>query len=248
MSLEQRIDALLDRPKLNDSMQLPIHRDIYFRLNSVNLVIGKRGSGKTYTTLREIAKLPMVLGDANPYTQIHYITDKYHDDTVQMFERLFKQMGMFFNWCPTANAEKLINSVAKLKADMPTATDDIDLYKQVFNYHGDALPHSIVIFDDCMGLFKKDTALSKKLFENRQSRITYFLLLQDTIGISPSMKANVDTLTLFGGFSRQRWSTLFYLMPDLGLRYENYQQLTQHDAIRFDFQGNFYLFVKRCPN
>ncbi|KAA6374800.1 MAG: hypothetical protein EZS28_029672 [Streblomastix strix] len=44
-------------------------------------------------------------------------------------------------------------------------------------------PHTLVLFDDAMSVFKnKQLPLFKKLFKNRQSRITYFLCLQDIIG------------------------------------------------------------------
>ncbi|KAA6378095.1 MAG: hypothetical protein EZS28_026377 [Streblomastix strix] len=37
-------------------------------------------------------------------------------------------------------------------------------------------PHTIVLFDDAMSIFKnKNNPLNKKLFKNRQPRITYFL-------------------------------------------------------------------------
>ncbi|KAA6387498.1 MAG: hypothetical protein EZS28_016976 [Streblomastix strix] len=45
-------------------------------------------------------------------------------------------------------------------------------------------PHTIVLFDDAMSVFKnKQLPLFKKLFKNRQPRITYFLCLQDIIGL-----------------------------------------------------------------
>ncbi|KAA6380045.1 MAG: hypothetical protein EZS28_024428 [Streblomastix strix] len=45
-------------------------------------------------------------------------------------------------------------------------------------------PHTLVLFDDAMSVFKnKQLPLFKKLFKNRQPRITYFLCLQDIIGL-----------------------------------------------------------------
>ncbi|KAA6387363.1 MAG: hypothetical protein EZS28_017113 [Streblomastix strix] len=44
-------------------------------------------------------------------------------------------------------------------------------------------PHTLVMFDDAMSVFKnKQLPLFKMLFKNRQPRITYFLCLQDIIG------------------------------------------------------------------
>ncbi|KAA6387055.1 MAG: hypothetical protein EZS28_017418 [Streblomastix strix] len=45
-------------------------------------------------------------------------------------------------------------------------------------------PHTVVLFDDAMSIFKnKQLPLFKKLFKNRYPRITYFLCLQDIIGL-----------------------------------------------------------------
>ncbi|KAA6363321.1 MAG: hypothetical protein EZS28_041151, partial [Streblomastix strix] len=44
--------------------------------------------------------------------------------------------------------------------------------------------HTLVLFDDAKSVFKnKQLPLFKKLFKNRQPRITYFLCLQDIIGL-----------------------------------------------------------------
>ena len=191
-ALDDLVDSMIShRQAKPDEVQSKIDDEIFFRYNSVNLVIGKRGSGKTYTTLREILKLPLT--GHSEYTQVHYVTDKLRDDTVDKCRDAFKHNHLFFNWVPTKNAEKLIVSLANAKAMKREQQSEED-YRALCKALGSdplseddddsdddlpELPHTIIIFDDCIGLFKKDTSLSKKLFENRQSRITYFLLLQD---------------------------------------------------------------------
>ena len=245
--LNHFIDDLVSANQMEtdeDSLVVPIHPDIYFKLNSVNLVIGKRGSGKTYTTLREILKLPLLLGEDNPYTQCHYVTDKYDDDTVAKFKPLFDDKGLFFNWCATENAFTVIDSISRLKHVLRDPPEEegsetfLEQARQVLDCKDERIPHTIVIFDDCMGLFSKDSALSKRLFENRQARITYFLLLQDTKGISTTMKANVNSLVLFGGFSPQKYNYLFYQVQALDLTYADYASLAPHQAVCIDFNDN----------
>ena len=246
--LDQLLDSMIVQKQSNpDEVQSRINDEIYFRYNSVNLVIGKRGSGKTYTTLREILKLPLT--GHREYTQIHYVTDKLRDDTVDKFRDAFAQNHMFFNWVPTHNAEKLIVSLANAKAMKREQQSDEDyraLCKALSSdplsdsddetlLESSSLPHTIIIFDDCIGLFKKDTSLSKKLFENRQSRITYFLLLQDVTGLSASMKANIDSVTFFGGFPQHKFNVLMYQLPPVGVDYNFYSQLNPHEYIRIDF-------------
>lgn len=225
----------------SDETQSVIHPSIRFRFNSVNLVIGKRGSGKTFSTMRELLKLPLLLGPTNPFTQIHYVTDKVRDDTVDKFKELFAEAGIFFNWVPTKNAERLIEGLSRVKANM----GDDPVMRKCLNYHGKGLPHTIIVFDDCIGLFKKDSPLSKKLFENRQSRITYFLLLQDTQGLSPSMKANIDSLTLFGGFPKHKFQILMYQLPPVDLSYEDYSELPTDAMCWIDYPTSGIKFLFR---
>ncbi|KAA6381110.1 MAG: hypothetical protein EZS28_023364 [Streblomastix strix] len=72
-------------------------------------------------------------------------------------------------------------------------------------------PHTLVLFDDAMSVFKnKQLSLFKKLFKNIQPRITYFLCLQDIVGLDASIKANVDTIYFFGGFNRQKFNLFYY--------------------------------------
>ena len=252
-SLNDIIDLYVhsnNRTKNREDLQTPIHNDIFFRYNSVNLVIGKRQSGKTYSTLREILKLPLVLGEQNKYTQIYYITDKHQDDTVEMFKPVFEKLKFMFNWINTSDAEVLINSLSELKADISSGNieDDVNAYYELLNCRPDQTPHTIIIFDDCIGLFSKASSLSKKLFENRQSRITYFLLLQDVQGISPSMKANIDSLTLFGGFPKHKFTTLFYQLPPVDLDFDTYARLSTQDAVRIDYIESSVKILTRNKN
>ena len=233
MNLDELIDATVGSNTNNDDMQSIIHPEITFRYNSVNCIIGKRGSGKTHSCFRNILKLAYLdPGRCFNYTQIHYITDKLRDDTVEKFRKLLPPQ-LRFNWCPTSNALKNIQACAFAKADL---NKDVNI--EVLNAEhlpSGTIPHTIIIFDDCIGVFKKDTALSKKLFENRQSRITYFLLLQDVGGLSPSMKANLDSITLFGGFPKHKWNVLFYQLPPSDTSYEEYSELSNEDALLIDY-------------
>jgi hypothetical protein len=105
----------------------------------------------------------------------------------------------------------------------------------------DDVPHTVIFIDDCIDLLSKRGSLFKKLFENRQSKITYFLGLQDVQGIPPSMKSNMDMLILFGGFSKQKFNILFYQIPmDMATKdaYEEYQSLSKTDAFIIRFEAN----------
>jgi hypothetical protein len=100
-------------------------------------------------------------------------------------------------------------------------------------------PHTVIFIDDCIDLLTKRGDLFKKLFENRQPRITYFLGLQDIQGIPSSMKSNMDSLILFGGFSKQKFNNLFYQIAmddDRENVYAEYRILTPKEKILISFE------------
>jgi hypothetical protein len=102
-------------------------------------------------------------------------------------------------------------------------------------------PHTIFFIDDCIDLLTKRGELFKDLFQNRQSKITYFLGLQDVHGIPPSMKSNMDSLVFFGGFPKQKFNSLFYQIPtdeDREDMYHDYERLKKGNCLMFSFEND----------
>jgi hypothetical protein len=100
--------------------------------------------------------------------------------------------------------------------------------------------HSIVVFDDCMGAFKKNGALLKKLFESRHPNITYFLITQDPLGVPSEIKTNIHSLVLFGGLPKQKIRYLAHMVPgitDSTEFWQAYQKLSDHDFIYLDIRN-----------
>ena len=260
--LSARIEANAS-DSADDATVCKIHDLITFYRNSVNVVIGRRGSGKTFSVLREVLKLVELdpgrddigAGASMPhfnYSQIFYVTDKAMDDTVAKFRDLFPPTLQFI-WMKTSKALNLLEDLGSLKAKLKNPSfeipkdvrkfyhleDTVEDAARMLNWNTDALPqlpHSLVIFDDCLATFSKTTPLAKKLYENRQIRATIFLMLQDVTGLSPSMKSNVNALQLFGGYSRQKFNVLFYQLPPVETTYDSYKVLDVKDSIWFNFE------------
>ena len=241
MSLNELADAILSKKTVkHDEVQSRIHPEIMWRYNSVNLLIGRRGSGKTYFIGRELLKL--ALYPQSGFTQCYYITDKERDDTFNFIQEEAPDKIEII-WCKTENGVKVAERLAKLKTLLtseqwrqqnPEKVKTCEKALHIDDY--EEIPHTLVVFDDCQSLFRKDTTLSKKLFENRQSRITYILSLQDIHGLSASMKANIDSLTLFGGFPKDKFSWILRQTKCVeGLSYDYYKQLALNDYCFIDF-------------
>ena len=249
MDLNAIADRVLADKRIEaDEVQSTVHPDILFKYNSVNLIIGLRGSGKTYMLSREILKLCYA---GSNYSQVYYVTNKKRDDTFAYVQKHCTNLEVV--WCETKDAMKLINTLTKAKACISNEEwcnenpEDARLFRQALNAeHIDGLPHTFIIFDDCIGLFSKQTPLSTQLFQNRQARITYALLLQDVSGLSPSMKANIDTLVLFGAFPKHKFNILMYQMPIIdGFDWSIYESLSKNDYILLDYITNEALIYRR---
>ena len=233
--LIKRSESELNAFNSDDELISEIDENVFFRKNSVNLVCGARGSGKTHCVMREILKCLML--DAAPYTQLFYITSKYSDDTVKKLQPLLEKY-IQFNWVETKDALQLIQALEYGKANLDNERE----FRKCLNAEHlppDVIPHSILVLDDCIGIFNKTDELARKLYQTRQARITAFLLLQDVNGLNCSMKANIDSLVLFGGFSKHKFNMLLYqLPPTQNFTFELYARLTKEDYIIIDFASN----------
>ena len=250
--MESDIDTVVDRlisqqshtKKKRGELVEMIHPDIFFKFNSVNLVIGRRGSGKTHMVLREILKCKML--GIREYTQVWYVTDKERDDTYEKLEKLLEDK-IQLNWITTKEAPQLLDVLEKGKANLAEHPE----FRECLNCEDlppSIIPHTFIVFDDCIGLFSRTTALAKKLYQTRQSRVTAFLMMQDVQGLNPSMKANVDSLILFGGFPKHKFCSLFYQLPPVDFSYEQYWALRQQDYALLDFVDGDVNIVYRQDN
>ena len=231
--VDELIECALDRcSEADDQLVSPIDKDLFFRRNSVNLVVGRRGSGKTYLVLRELLKC-LMLGHTE-YTQLFYISDKYSDDTLKKLQPLLEKY-IQFSWVETKDALQLITALEFGKANMSEPKFRESLNAQSLSY--DVIPNTFLIFDDAINLFSKPSELMKKLFQNRQARITAFVIIQDVQGISSSFKSNIDSMVLFGSFSAQKFQVLTYQLPPIpGFSFTAYSRLGNKDCVIIDFQ------------
>ncbi|KAH7830562.1 uncharacterized protein MONOS_1524 [Monocercomonoides exilis] len=243
---------------ITHEIQSDIHPDLFFKRNSVNLLVGGRGSGKTYSVLKELAKVSALDElyqeyDVTPelhfggYSLFVYVSDKSSDQT-------FERMKKFIEF-PIVQVR--YNEALKTLTDISNAKE---LYRDIYNrkqqdesvvnavletLHIDdfsqPVHHTAVLFDDCMEMFKKKDGIFRLLFENRQPMITYFLCLQDPKGICSEVKANLDTLWIFGGFSKLKFNYVYYQLQtyqDRDALWEGYKNLSRRDIMHFSYDDD----------
>ncbi len=260
-SIISRANALLDKINMNldltHELQSEIHPEVFFRRNTVNLLIGKKGSGKTYNVFREIIKLGMIPNHL--YTKFIYVTDKAFDPT---FERVKEQILtiMAVDKVSYAKAVDVIHDIADAKniahslksGELKLSSLSADAKQELADRLGiknaeecltREIFHTIVLLDDCQDVFAHKTphnkALFKLLFENRQPKITYFLTQQDAKGVDSSLRQNLDGVWVFGGFAFNKFNYLMRQVPheeDIRELWDLYKTLTKNQALVFDIQ------------
>ena len=215
LTLDEAFNRLFKKhvPQCDETneLQSEIHKDLNFKRNSVNLFVGGKGSGKTFNVLREISKMTILPNHG--YTQFIYVSDKTSDETYKRFE-------------PMIDLPKRRVRYEDIEEVLTNLLDAKDAYKQVVDKgcsekltdscREDLLStlgvtdfetkhhHTLVFYDDALNVFKNTKSkIFTLLFENRHGNITYFLNIQDPQRIDASVKSNIDSLWLFGGFSPQ---------------------------------------------
>ena len=111
--VNKTLNLLADLAKgrdLTHDLQTEIHPEVFFRRNSVNLLVGKKGSGKTYNVFREILKLREVPNHL--YTKLIYVSDKPWDRTYDLVKA---HIPLTVEKVPYSKAVETIKEVAEAK-------------------------------------------------------------------------------------------------------------------------------------
>jgi hypothetical protein len=235
----------------SQQLQSVIHKDLNFKRNSINLLISRRGVGKTFNVMRELIKLSE-LPDCGNYTQFIYITDKTSDCTVNELIKLIKLKTHVVKY---DDATEVLQEIMDAKTEYDQIIkkdieDDLDKkYKQklfkTIDVDGfyDEIPNSAILMDDAMNILNgnKYKMLRDLIFQNGQPRFTIFICVQDLNGVPASIKRNIDTIWFFAGFTDK--ICFGFIMNQIGCPYdthelyEKYIKLEFRDALIFEYEN-----------
>jgi hypothetical protein len=251
MSLNDHVNRLIQNviKKVDNTEQIQseIHPDIMFRYNTINLLVSRRGVGKTFTVLREIIKVSQLPGFGG-YSAFLYVSDKTNDDTVNELIKLIKLKVRRVSYtdilevlqdlidAKSAYADAINKGVEKLvsqeaKKDIFTALDITEWRPEV--------PHTVILLDDAINILKDNRykALRDLLFQNRQPRLTIFICVQDLFGVPIQIRRNCDTVFLFAGMTDRMafGMALKQLGIDRQLTWEQYTKLGYHSVVVINY-------------
>ena len=91
-TLEKYVDIILNNELNKDTSNKLINtidKDINFKYNSFNICIGKQGTGKTTSVLKELINL--LLKNINTYYLVIYVSNNNSDDT---FNKLYNYINI----------------------------------------------------------------------------------------------------------------------------------------------------------
>ena len=113
MTINEYVNDLLDYELNKDTSNKLISyidKDINFKYNSFNICIGKQGTGKTTSILKELIKLSMKNIDS--YHLIIYVSNNSSDDT---FNNLYKYINIPIVKTDYEHFDKQYEQLIKLK-------------------------------------------------------------------------------------------------------------------------------------
>ena len=192
--------------------------------NSVNVYVGRPRSGKTYLALHDV--ISVIRNDENAHLLV-YINEKGEcdDDTFDRFQQLIELPIIFVRY---DDCEKFLRRLLDYKSiynkikskgistnDIPSDVRD-ELYDvlRINDFSRDHL-HTLIMLEDATNskvLRKTDSYINDLLTRCAHTQFSFFILIHYWKALTPNIKANLSTIYIFGGYSRQQLQYMLYQM------------------------------------
>ena len=221
-------------------------------MNSLNVLVGKQNTGKTYTAIREIIKV------CRTHFETHLViyVNKNGTKSDGTFESLKSLIPVPIKYVSQKDAEQYIHSFLEYKECYNTILSKhlvnelpVDMRDELFeNLYIDDFSrpylHTIVYIEDATKsvLFKSDTFLDL-LTQCRHINCSFFIVVHYFKALSTTIKSNIDTLYIFGGFSKQQFSYICYqsnISAPTSELYHAYTGLSKHSKLIIDCENGLF--------
>ena len=214
MTINEYVNDLLDYELNKDTSNKLISyidKDINFKYNSFNICIGKQGTGKTTSILKELIKLSMKNIDS--YHLIIYVSNNSFDDT---FNNLYKYINIQIVKTDYEHIDKQYEQLIKLKDIYNKMIDgEIENDKNILealyinNFNLKRL-HKLILMDDAAFVLKNEKSKwFKWLCQLRHLNTTIFMCIQIWKSINPSLITQITSIQLFPGYSMQQVNYIY---------------------------------------
>jgi hypothetical protein len=249
------IDDVMENSKTKEtdrtpfSVITPISPFTPIKYNSINIAVGRRGSGKTHSMLREIIRISNSCD--RTHMLIYVVKNKdVVDPTFEKFKHLIK---IPIEYVPAENLDETLKTIITYKEKYEKTIENqvieemmaVPEYMEVFqtilrvnDFHVSGL-HTLIFIDDAVHvkILKPNSYVTSLLSENRQPRFSFFICIQFWKALNPSVKPNINTIFLFGTFSRSQISYILQQIPmniSIDEFYQQYQHLKLQESAIID--------------
>ena len=206
------IDNIIDY-ELNTGRKKLISKisdNINFKYNSFNIFLGKQGTGKTTSILKELMKLSTIKND---YHLIIYVSNNSSDDT---FNKLKNYINIPIVKTDYQHLNQQFEQLIKLKDTYNKMIDgEIEKNPEILpelyisSFSKDRL-HTFILMDDAAFVLKNENnPWFKWLCQLRHLNTTVALCLQIWKSINPSLKSQITSINIFKGYSRQQLNFIY---------------------------------------
>ena len=206
------IDNIIDY-ELNTGRKKLISKisdNINFKYNSFNIFLGKQGTGKTTSILKELMKLSTIKND---YHLIIYVSNNSSDDT---FNKLKNYINIPIVKTDYQHLNQQFEQLIKLKDTYNKMIDgEIEKNPEILpelyisSFSKDRL-HTFILMDDAAFVLKNENnPWFKWLCQLRHLNTTVALCLQIWKSINPSLKSQITNINIFKGYSRQQLNFIY---------------------------------------
>ena len=244
------IDDALNNNSIKTESLSKIHEDINCYYNSVNVFVGRQGAGKGVQALTEIIKISRV----SPITHLLIYVSKYgtqSDKTFESMKHLIQIPIIYVKYkdedinkdcvqvfskiqCFKRLYEQIKNEHLEESIDEKQKQDIFDVL-HINSFDAPTL-HTLILFDDVANnpLIQSKGFFAEMLGVCRHIHCSFFLTIQFWKSITTEIKANVSTIYIFGGYSKQQLHVMLYQIPTqytFDEIYNTYQKLGQHDCL-----------------
>ena len=246
-TLDEMINICINNNKHNiekEKLRL-IHRDCHVLYNSVNVLCGRQGSGKTFTAMKEAIKISLV----SPETHLLIIVCKNETVTDPTIETLKPLLQIPMVYITEEEAIDYVKNLLEYKRfhdliiseHLEDKIED-DQVQEVFDVlhikdFGRKWSHTLILFNDIAKskLLKRPDGYFNQLFPIcRHIQCSFFLNVQFWKSIQTEIKANITTAFIFGGFSREQFLYIIRQLPvsvDVNDLYNVYRTLDKHGKV-----------------
>lgn len=226
--IDDLVDIVMEENK--DELEAEFIKDIDPRLNtkynSLNLYVGRPGSGKTFSCIKEIVKISTVAKDIHMLIYISK-SGQPHDPT---FEAIKQLIQIPIEYVKEEDAEKTVRIILhykklyhQIKANgyenqiKDSQLNDIMNILHINNFNQQHL-NTLIMFEDAANspLFKNSGSYFNDLIKRRRHsdvRCTMFILFQAWKNTTTEIKSQADSIIIFPNFSKQQLHYILYQCP-----------------------------------